>query len=193
MRSYFLALAVMSTQIAFAQKGPTTTPSPFGDLQTQLDALAARVETLERNAPNSSVEGRTYCMVVNALSLIGNAIGATEVVDSGVVRRTATFAGGTLTATLVSSTFHRQSDDGVVSSFVGMAPEPLLATYTQTGNKLDVVLADGGIANWYVSRDGSVVFASAIDLLGPLPSSATIGLARWTTMVENDTCDMENQ
>lgn len=193
MRFLFLLLSVMLIQSASAQRGPTSTPSPFGDIQSQLDALAARVAALEGDAANSSVEGRTYCMVVNALTLIGIGSSGTESLDSGVVRRTATFSGGLLTAHLVSSTFHRQNDNGVVSSIASMSPEPLVATYTQTGSKIDVVFPDGGIANWYVSKDGSVVVSSAIELLGPFPNSATIGLTRTSTMVENDTCDMENQ
>lgn len=193
MRLLLLCLAAVSIQPVFAQPRPAATPSPFGDVQSQLDALAARVAALESGSTNSSVEGRTYCMVVNALTLIGIGNMQTELVDSGVVRRTATFSGGVLTATLVSSTFHRQADDGTVTSFAAMSPEPFVATYTQTDNKLDVSLPGGGVANWYVSKDGSLIVSSAIELLGPFPNSATIGLARTSTMVENATCDMEGQ
>lgn len=187
-----LIIAALATQVALAQRGPTSTPSPFGAMQSQIDSLTARIEAIENAAPSSSVEDRSYCMIVNVLVMIGIDVNQTETLQSGLIRRTATFSGGTFTATLLSSTFNSQTDNGVVIPAMGGSPDPLMATYTQTGNKLDMLFPDGSATTWYVSADGSVILSGSTDSIDPA-GPATIGLTRTGTFIENDTCDIEGQ
>lgn len=173
------------------------TRSPFTDLQNQIDALTDRIQALESNGPNSSVEGRSYCFVLNLMILGGNAVNQTESVRTVIVRRSAAFSGGTLTATLLSNVFNDQQDNGVVTSTTEQSVDTLVATYTQMGKKLDVTFADASTATWYASEDGSVISGSSIShgAFGP-GGVVTVGFVRSWTLIEADEpsgCDAESQ
>ena len=193
----FCSALLCLVQTASADAPLRDTRSPFADLQNQIDALTDRIETLESNAPSSIVEDRAYCFVLNVMVLGGNAINQTESVRTVVVRRSATFSGGTLTATLLSNVFNDQQDDGVVTDAVGQSIDTLVATYTQAGKKLDVTFADASTATWYTSADGSVITGSSIDhgAFGP-GGVVTVGFVRNWTLIEADelsACDAESQ
>jgi hypothetical protein len=174
--------------------------SPFGDLQAQLDELAARTLALEDSAPTSSVEGRTYCFILNMQIMIGRANTDTEELQSNVIRRTATFSDGMFEASHVSNNLNKQLDDGTVTSDDVNPIGLLFGTYTQTGSKVDIAFDTGLMANWYVSTDGSVIHGSSIthDSFGPpgAPPVVTVGRVRNWILVETnplDVCDAENQ
>ena len=57
-------MAMFVTQIALADTTAGHTPSPFGDMQAQLNTLTARTQALEDSAPNPNIEGRTYCSIL---------------------------------------------------------------------------------------------------------------------------------
>jgi hypothetical protein len=187
-----------------AEARPGSTPSPFGDLQTQLDALAARTQALEDSAPTSSVEGRTYCFVLNLQIMRGRANSDTEELQSNVIRRTAMFSGGMFEASHLSNILNKQLDDGTVIHDEADPIGLLLGTYTQTGSKVDITFDTGLSVNWYVSKDGSVIHGSSIThsairppgLPPGLPPVVTVGFVRNWTLVETDPldiCDVENQ
>ena len=163
----FIAQSVM------AEGSPGGTASPFADLQTQFDELAARTQALEESAPTSSVEGRSYCFVLNLQVMKGRANSDTEELQSNVIRRTATFSGGSFAASHVSNILNNQLDDGTVIADDVNPIGLLLGTYTQTGRKVDITFDTGSTANWYVSTDGSVIHGSAIThaAFGPPTSS----------------------
>jgi hypothetical protein len=193
----FIASAFLA-QSVFAQESPGNTPSPFGDIQAQLDVLAARTEALENSAPTSDVEGRSYCFTLNLLILRGRANSTTEELQTNVIRRTATFSEGMFTGPLVSNVLNNQLDNGTVTLAQGDPIDPLLATYTQSGNKLGVTFTNGTTANWYVSNDGSVIHGTAISNTGPIGPGGviTVGFLRTWTLIEKgllDTCDAEDQ
>jgi hypothetical protein len=190
-KSTLLVVAALLCHSAVAGPKATMTPSPLGHLQRQLDALAARIETLENNdnAPSSSVDGRTYCMMVNATALSGLASDGSETLATEVVRRITSFSGGIFTSVVVSASRNLQEDNGVVSILAGLAPPLLAGTYVQTGRKVDVMFPDGPTNTWYVSGDGTVLHNNAIGFFGPFPNSLTLGLVRSATMIESDTCD----
>ena len=185
-RILFLLAAVLLTQSVVAQ-------SLAGGVKAQLDALEARIQVLENSAPSSSVEGRTYCFVLNRDVMRGQASNSTEVLISRVIRRTFTFNNdGTFTGLIVSDVENTQADNGTVT-LVTPANSDLSGTYTQTGNKLDMNILTFS-ANWYVSKDGSVIHGTRILQLGPFgPDMITVGITRNWTLVENDTCDIEDQ
>jgi hypothetical protein len=195
-----LIAATILAQSVMAEGLPGSTPSPFGELQTQLDALATRTQALEDSAPNSSVEGRTYCFVLNLQVMIGRANNETEELQSNVIRRTATFSGGMFDASHLSNTLNKQLDDGTVAHDDVDPIGLLIGTFTQTGSKVDITFDTGLSANWYVSKDGSTIHGSSIthSALGPpgQPPVVTIGFVRNWTLVETDpldVCDAENQ
>ena len=190
--------ATFLAQSVYAQDPFGTATNPFGDLQVQIDELAARTQALESSAPTSSVEGRSYCFTLNLLILRGRANSATEELQTNVIRRTATFSEGVFTGGFVSNVLNNQSDNGVVTTGQGDPIDPLLATYTQTGNKIDVTFPAGTTANWYVSNDGSVIHGTTIGNTGPIGPGGviTVGFLRTWTLVEMgpfDTCDAEDQ
>lgn len=166
-------------------------PSPFGNIQTQLDELAAQVKALQDQAPDTSVEGRTYCFVLDLTIMRGRSFNGTEELQRNIIRRTAVFSGGMFTAPLLSNVLNNQLDDGTVNVGLG-TPFELLASYSQTGGKLDMIFPDGSTANWYVSNDGSVIHGSNIShgVFG-FGGMLTVGFVRNWTLVENDSCDME--
>jgi hypothetical protein len=172
-----------------------STPSPFGGIQTQLDELAARTQALEDSAPDSSVEGRTYCFNLDLLVMRGRAFNGTEELQTNVIRRTAVFSGGVFSGSFLSNVLNNQLDDGTVIPGLGVPIDPLLATYTQSGSKVDITFTNGTTANWYVSKDGSVIHGSTISHSSfPTPRGVvTVGFLRNWTLVENDTCDMDGQ
>jgi len=182
-------MIVFGCQATAALGEATPQVTPFYELQAQLDAMAARVEELENNTPNTSVEGRTYCMMVNSVALRGYTNNGAEQVETITVRRLATFVDGSFTATLVSGALNGQRGNGVVEFVPGATPEVLEGAYVQTGNQILVQLIDGTSATWHASRDGSIILGNAITLLGPFPNSLTLGIARNASMVESRSCD----
>jgi len=183
-----------------AEGPPGSVAGPFGDLQSQLDELAARTLALEESSPTSSVEGRTYCFVLNLQVMRGRAITDTEELQSNVIRRTATFSGGSFEASHLSNNLNNQLDDGTVIPDDVNPIGLLLGTYTQTGRKVDIAFDSGLTANWYVSTDGSVIHGSSIThaAFGPpgAPPVVTVGQVRNWILVETnsfDVCDAENQ
>jgi hypothetical protein len=180
---------ILICSAAGANQNATSTPSPLGELQMQIEALDSRIEALEQAAPDSIVDKRTYCMMVDVALLRGWSVDSTEIVETIVVRRVLTFSGGAFTATLVSSNRNIQNDNGVVTPVVGISPVLLEGTYIQSGNQLDLSFTTGSTASWYVSADGSVIHNNDIDFLGPFPNSLTIGIVRSSTMIESATCD----
>jgi hypothetical protein len=128
----------------------------------------------------------------------GVSFNSTEVLTSAVIRRTFTFNDdGTYDGLFVSDVRNIQADDGIVT----LATPPntdLSGTYTQTGNKLDMVFPFASLtANWYVSKDGSVIHGTRISHGVPgLPPVVTVGITRNWTLVETDlldNCDLEDQ
>jgi hypothetical protein len=186
-----LLILTFLSHAAVAQESPDDVGGPIGALETQLAAVAERVEALEANAPDPSVEGRTYCFVLDLTMMRGIGANQAEHLVTSIIRRTATFSGGSLSAWLSSHVRNTQTDDGVVTQTLEASPDPVLATYTQTGNRLDVTFANGTTANWYISRDGSVISGTSILSFGPFPNSVTVGQTRHWTLIENDLCDGE--
>jgi len=188
-RILFLLAAVLLTQSVVAQGLPRL-------FQEQLDALEARTQVLEENAPDSSVEGRTYCFVLTQLLMQGPpTLSSDRHLQSQVIRRTATFSGGFFEALFLSRVRNFQDNTGAVTQ-QSSAGNTTFGTYTQTGNKLDIVLPGFGIsATWYVSNDGSLIYGSLIELSGPFgqANDQFVGITRNWTLVENDTCDVEGQ
>jgi len=170
-----------------------TNGNPFDDIQTQLDALTVQIQNLQDAAPDSSVEDRTYCFVLDLTIMRGWSADGSEELQHNIIRRTATFSGGTLNATLLSNVLNNQQDDGIVIAGLG-DPFELSATYLQSGAKLDITFSNGSTANWYVSKDGSLIHGSTI-LHGVFAPGGvvTIGFVHNWTLVENDTCDLEGQ
>lgn len=187
----------LSAQSVVADSPPGNTPSPFGKIQAQLDALETRTQALEDNVPNSSVEGRTYCFDLSLLIMRGRAFSGTEELQTNVIKRTATFSDGVFSGSFLSNVLNNQLDDGTVIPGLGDPIDPLLATFTQSGSKLDIVFTDGTTANWYVSKDGSNIHGSAISHSSFGPGGVvTVGFVRNWTLVETDpldVCDAEDQ
>ncbi len=151
--------------------------------------------------PDSSVEGRTYCFVVDILRMRSPSSSTTTLsaaLSSTLIRRTATFSGGVITATGVDLTENRQNaDTGAVTQTTG-AGGTVTGTYVQTGPELAVVLTFATFSittTWYVSKDGSVINGSLSTLREDLTFGASdqfeadFGETRTWTLVENDSCD----
>lgn len=195
-RSLFLLAAIFLAQPALAEDPPINTPSPLGKIQAQLDELAARTQALEDDAPDSSVEGRTYCFNLNLMIMRGRSFNDTEELQTNVIKRTAVFSGGAFSGSFLSNVLNNQRDDGTVVPGLGDPIDPLLATYVQSGRKLDITFANGTTVNWHVSKDGSTVHGSAISDFSGAGGAVTIGFLRSWTLVETDMidgCDAENQ
>lgn len=197
----FVSSTFFMGQACMAGEPPFNSPGPFGDTQLRLDELAARVQALEDVAPTQSIEGRDYCFVLNLQILRGRATDASEELQNNVIRRKVRFANGTVAGALISNVLNNQLDDGTVLAGTAATVPDLLATYVQTGSKIDVTFGSGDTANWYVSKDGSLIHGAMIGHLefgppGGLPPVVTVGLHRSWTMVEtdpNDVCDAEGQ
>lgn len=190
-RSIVVITSALVCSVAGAQPRAASAPTPFGDLQSQVDNLVSRIDVLEQSAASQVVDGRTYCMMVNVTILRGLSSSAMESADTVIVRRVLNFTGGAFTATLVDSSGNSQTDDGVVSFVNGASPELLHGTYTQSGGQLDLLFSSASTATWYVSRDGSVIHNNGIDFFGPFPNSLTIGVVRSATTIESDTCETD--
>jgi len=187
-------IGIFALQPALSQ--PTGSPAPIAD--GPIADLLSRVAALEAAAPTASVEGRTYCSVLDLVILRGLAINGTEVVQNSVIRRRATFSGGTLSAELLSHVRNTQSDDGIVTMTDEDSVNPLLATYTQSGTKLDITIPDNLLGQryetMYVSKDGSLIHGTGLAAVGPIgPAQLTLGFIRNWTFVESDACDAEGQ
>ena len=188
-----LPLLLSSMLLAPAAWTQTVPEGPFANLQAQLSHLSNRISALESAAPTASVEGRTYCFVLDLTMMRGIAANQTEHLVTSIIRRTATFDSGLMEATLLSHTRNTQTDDGIVTPTIENSPDPLIATYTQTGNRLDMTFANGATENWYVSNDGSVISGTSLAFIGlGGPGQVTIGQTRHWTLVENDACHAES-
>lgn len=164
-------------------------------LLAALEALTSRVETLESITPSSSVEGRSYCVVVNQLVMIGVTFAEQEQLNSTVFKRNATFANGVYTATLSGSASRNiQNDLGIVTFDQFDPPSQINGAYTQFGNRLALDIVDGNgnptSATWYVSKDGSVIHGTTTRELPPIgdPAVVTLGVTTTVTLVEG-VCD----
>ena len=182
---FVLAMTLLGST-AWAQTVPA---GPIADLESQVATLNARVGALEAAAPSSSVEGRTYCFVLDLTMMRGIGVNQTEHLVKSIIRRTATFEGGLFQGNLVSHVRNTQTDDGIVAPTLESSPDPLYGTYTQNGNRLDMVFQNGGAASWYVSKDGSMISGTSqsfIDVGGL--GQVTSGQTRHWTLVDNDSC-----
>lgn len=189
LQSIAVVVLLSAYHAALANSEAAAQPTPFAELKAQIDALAARVESLEDSAPNPSVDGRTYCMMVNVVSLRSHLQNGTDTIATIVVRRLVTFDDGLFTDILVSSLQNSQSHVAEVEFGPGMSPVSIGGTYMQSGTQLNVTTSTGSEASWLVSRDGSVIHSNGIDSFGPFPNTLTLGLARSATLIESDTCD----
>ena len=183
------AILSIGMPAAVAEPGPLNGPNPLGNLQSQLDSLVERIEMLENSAPSSSVEGRTYCEMSTITILRGFENTATELVETGVSRRLATFSGGTFNSTVVSAGSNGQNGAGVVVNVPDIGGQDISGTYTQTGPQLNIDLSIGRSEVWYVSGDGSVIYNNSVHFFGPFPNSLTFGFVRSTTFVESASCE----
>ena len=109
-----LVAASLVTQAAMADTYQDVRPSPFDELQAQLDALDARTQALEDAAPTSDIEGRTYCSTLELSVTRGVSFNASEQHQTNIIRRTATFSGGAFTGSYLSNVLNNLTDDGVV-------------------------------------------------------------------------------
>jgi len=189
-------IGVLAIQPAFSQ--PTGSPAQIADANGPIADLLNRVAALEAAAPTANVEGRTYCSVLDLVILRGLAINGTEVVQNSVIRRRATFSGGTLSAELLSHVRNTQLDNGVVTMTDEDSVDPLLASYTQSGTKLDITIPDNLLGQrfetMYVSKDGSMVHGTGLTWVGSTGQAGlTRGFIRNWTFIEGDTCDAEGQ
>ena len=164
-----IAVLGIAQQVS-ADTRPAPHFQPLKYLHFRISALEARIAALEAAAANTSVDGRTYCMMTNVTVLRGFTSDGTEIIDTEVVRRLSTFSGGTFTSTLVGAVRNTLSDVGTVEQSAGLAPDLLSGTWAQTGTQIDITFSDGSLAVWYVSRDGSVMHNNAVDFAGPLPN-----------------------
>jgi hypothetical protein len=185
-----LPLLLSSMLLAPAAWTQDMPDGPIADLQAQVTDLGVRISALEAAAPTASVEGRTYCFVLDLTVMRGVGINQTEHLATSIIRRTATFDGGLFEANLLSHTRNTQRDDGTVTPSIESSPDPIYGTYTQNGNRLDVVLDNGTSASWYVSEDGSMISGTSITFYGPPMGDVmlTVGRTRHYTLVESDNC-----
>ena len=191
-----LVAASLVTQAAMADTYQDVRPSPFDELQAQLDALDARTQALEDAAPTSDIEGRTYCSTLELSVTRGVSFNASEQHQTNIIRRTATFSGGAFTGSYLSNVLNNLTDDGVVEHPAGAIIDPLLATYVQTGSKLDVTFSQGFKATWYVSKDGSLIHGMKISHEVFAGGAVTVGFVRNWTLIETDPlipCNSEDQ
>jgi len=189
MKTIKLPLIVSTALLAPAAWTQDLPAGPVAELQAEVAGLAARVSELESAAPSSSVEGRTYCFVLDLTDMRGIGVNQTERLFTSIIRRTATFDSGAFAAPLLSHVRNTQGDDGVVTPSVETSPDPLLGSYMQTGNRLDMAFTNGTTATWYVSQDGSLISGTSITSLGPVGTGqVTIGQTRHWTLVESANC-----
>lgn len=188
-RIFVCAILTIGMPAAMAEPGPLDRPNPLGELQSQVDSLVERIETLENSLPSPSVEGRTYCEMATITMLRGFENTATELVETGISRRLATFSGGMFTSTVVSAGSNGQNGAGIVVNVPDVGGQDISGTYTQTGRQLNIDLSIGRSEVWYVSADGSVIYNNSIHFFGPFPNSLTLGFVRSTTFIEGASCE----
>ena len=192
-----MLMAIFVTQIALADTTPGNTPSPFGDLQAQIDALTARTQALEGSAPNSNIDDRTYCFILDMQIMRARPGNQTEETQNNIIRRVVRFENGVLTGDLLSNTLNNHSDVGTVTHTPNIpSPDPLVANYLQMGTRVDITFNTGMTTNWHVSKDGSLIVGSMIsnNVIGN--GVLTLGVVRNWTLVEIDpldSCDAEDQ
>jgi hypothetical protein len=189
LRILVCVILTIGVPAAMAEPGPLDRPNPLGELQSQVDSLVERIETLENSLPSPSVEGRTYCEMATITMLRGFENTATELVETGVSQRLATFSGGTFNSTVVSAGSNGQNGAGVVVNVPDIGGQDIGGTYTQTGRRLHIDLSIGRSEVWYVSADGSVIYNNSIHFFGPFRNSLTFGFVRSTTFVESASCE----
>ena len=190
-----LLAAIVLTQSAMADSLLKRGHTPFGKLRAQLHALEERTQALEDSAPTADVEGRTYCSMLELGVARGRSFDATEELQTNIVRRKATFSGGSFSGAYISNVLNNQTDDGIVEHTDGAIIDPLLATYVQTGSKLDITFAAGPTATWYVSKDGSLIYGTKIEHGVFAGGLVTVGFVRSWTLIETgplDICDGED-
>ena len=188
-RSIIISTLALVSFSAGSHTPEDQTHGRHGGFRFRLEDLVSRIEALEQAAASQSVEGRTYCMLVNLTVFRSVSSISQASAETLVVRRALHFAGGAFTATLVDSGGNSQRDDGIVSQIAIASPSVLTGTYIQSGTQLNLQFADTSTVTWYVSRDGSVIASSSSDFVGPFPAGLTIGIVRNATSVESDTCE----
>jgi len=191
-----IAMATSLFSIPALAQPPTGTLGPIEDLGIAVSRLGQRVAALEAAAPTPSVEGRQYCFVLDLVRSIGIGSLGMEITHNSIIRRTATFANGTMVADLDSHVRNIMRDDGTVIQPPASSPVTLTAGYSQVGRKLDITFneVNAPMATWYVSADGSMISGTAIvveDGAPPNNNQTTIGTTRHWTLVESEFCDPE--
>jgi hypothetical protein len=189
--------AVLITPAAFAGDPSHRKHNPFRHIHMQLNELAARTQALEDSAPNSNIDGRTYCSILDMQVMRAKPSDQSEETLNNVIRRVVRFENGVLTGNLLSKTLNDHSDIGTISHTSNVPDiDPLVANYLQMGSKVDITFGDGSTTNWHVSKDGSTIFGTKISSL-VLPNGArSLGLVRNWTLIETDpldSCDAEDQ
>ena len=134
--SRFLATMIMVTSLSlfgYQSSLAQGMGNPFNSLQTQIDSLT---QALVDSAPNSSVEGRTYCSVLTHVRMLGSDSDSTIAqLRYQVVRRTTTFSGGVIDSKFLSNVRNIQDATGAVTNTTPAGID-VLGTYIQTGQKL---------------------------------------------------------
>jgi hypothetical protein len=189
--------AVFISPAAFAGDKHHGKHNSFKHIQVQLNRLAARTQALEDSAPNSNIDGRTYCSILDMQLMRAKPGSQTEETLNNVVRRVVRFENGVLTGDLLSKTLNDHSDTGTISHTANVPDiNPLLATYLQMDSKIDITFDDGSTTNWHVSKDGSAIFGTKISNLVLRNGAISLGIVRNWTLIEIDpleSCDAEDQ
>jgi hypothetical protein len=189
--------AVLLTPAAFAGDQSHKKHKSFKHIQKQLNELAARTEALEDSAPNSNVDGRTYCFILDMQVMRARPGNQSEETLNNVIRRVVNFENAVMTGDLLSKTINDHSDLGTISHIANVPNiDPLLASYLQMGSKIDITFSDGSTTNWHVSKDGSAIFGTKISSLVRGYGALSLGLVRNWTLIEIDpldSCDAEDQ
>ena len=189
--------AVLIAPAAIAGDPSDRRHDPFKHIQIQIDELAARTQALEDSAPNSNIDGRTYCSILDMQVMRARPGNQSEETLNNVIRRVVSFENGVLTGDLLSKTLNDHSDIGTISHTANIPDvDPLLANYLQMGSKVDITFADGSTTNWHVSKDGSAIFGTKISSLVLGNGVISLGLVRNWTLIEIDpldSCDAEDQ
>jgi len=182
---------------AFAGDKSHNKHNPFKHIQMQLNELSARTQALEDSAPNSNIDGRTYCSILDMQVMRARPGNQSEETLNNVIRRVVRFENAVLTGDLLSKTLNDHSDIGTISHIANIPDiDPLVANYLQAGSKVDITFADGSTSNWHVSKDGSVIFGTKISNLVLGNGAVSLGLVRNWTLIEIDpldSCDSESQ
>jgi hypothetical protein len=197
LKVFAVLTAVLITPAAFAGDQSHRKHNPFKHIQMQIDELAARTQALEDSAPNSNIDGRTYCSILDMQVMRAWPGNQSEETLNNVIRRVVSFENGVLTGNLLSKTLNDHSDVGTISHIPNIPNvDPLLANYLQMGSKVDITFADGSTTNWHVSKDGSAIFGTKISSLVIPNGMLSLGLVRNWTLIEIDpldSCDAEDE